>query len=76
VASRRKRAESRAKDLEQALYVAPIVKSATLKRVYQELPKTWQRIVIRTLERAIQSTILLRREAQELLGTLQEVTRD
>jgi len=74
VTNRRKRAESRAKDLEQALHVAPIVKKATVKRVYQELPRTWQRTVIQTLERTLQSSVLLRREAEELLDTLQEVT--
>lgn len=73
VANRRKRPESRQKDLEQALHVAPIVKEAILKRIYQELPKTWQRIIIQTLERTLQSTALLRHEAQELLDTLREV---
>ena len=72
VANRRKRAASRAKDLEQALHVAPIVKKATLKRIYREMPSTWQRTVIQTIERALQSTVLLRREAQELLDTLQD----
>lgn len=71
VANRRKRTESRDKDLEQALHVAPIVKKTTLKRVYQELPKIWQRTIIQTLERTLQDTVLLRREAQELLDTLQ-----
>lgn len=70
VANRRKWAEKRAKDIEQALHVAPIAKKAVLKRVYQELPKTWQRTIIQTLERTLQSTVLLRNEAQDLLDTL------
>lgn len=70
IANRRKWAEKRIKDLEQALHVAPVVEKTTLKRVYQELPKTWQRTIIQTLERTLQSTVLLRREAQELLDTL------
>lgn len=71
VANRRKRADSRQKDVEQALHVAPSLKKATLKQVYQELPKTWQRTIIQTLDRTLQHTVLFRREAQELLDTLQ-----
>jgi len=73
VANRRRRTESRQKDLEQALHVAPIVKESTLKRIYQELPKTWRRAVIQTLEKTAQSTVLLRQEAQHLLDTLQSL---
>mgnify|MGYP001606987999 CR=1 FL=1 len=73
VANRRKRPESRQKDLEQALHVAPIVKESTLKRIYQELPKTWQRALIQTLEKTVPSAVLLRGEAQTLLDTLQRL---
>lgn len=73
VANRRKRPESRQKDLEQALHVAPIAKTSTLKHIYQELPKTWQRAIMQTLEKAVQNTVLLREEAQGLLDTLQSL---
>lgn len=70
IANRRRRTESRQKDLEQALHVAPIVKESVLKGVYQELPKTWQRAILQTLEKATQNTLLLRKEAWHLLDTL------
>lgn len=70
IANRRRRADSRQKDLEQALHVVPVAKAAMLKQIYQELPKTWQRTIVRTLERTLEHTILLRNEAQQLLDTL------
>ena len=74
IANRRQRAESRQKDVEQALHVSTIVNRTTLKRIYQELPKTWERTIIESLRRTLRSTVLLRREAQELLDTLQRFT--
>ena len=71
IAKRRKRAESRLKDIEQALHVSAIVNRTTLKRIYQELPNTWRRAIIQGLERTLHSQVLLRREAQELFDTLQ-----
>jgi hypothetical protein len=70
IAGRRRRRESRLKDLEQALHVAPITREVTLKQVYRELPKRWQRTVLRTLERVVRTNVLLEREAQVLLATL------
>ena len=72
IAKRRKRAENRLKDVEQALHVSTIVNRTTLKRIYQELPKTWQRTILQGLEQTLRSTVLLRHEAQELLDTLQQ----
>ena len=72
VANRRKQSASRTKDIEQALHVVPIAKKAMLKKIYQELPNTWQKMILRTLERTLQSAVLLRPEAQSLFDTLQE----
>ena len=72
IAKRRKRPESRLKDIEQALHVAPIVKPATLHRIYRELPKPWQNTVLDTLQQATRSSILLRDKAHQLLDTLQK----
>lgn len=74
IANRRKRPDSRTKDYEQALHVAPILQPAMLRRVYLELPKTWQRDVLRSLERAAGSLPLLTEEALHLRDTLQELT--
>lgn len=73
IANRRKRPDSRTKDYEQALHVAPILQPATLRRVYLELPKTWQRDVLRNLERAARSLPLLTEEAVRLRDTLQKL---
>ena len=72
IAKRRKRPDSRLKDIEQALHVASIVKPAMLRRIYRELPKTWQNTVLDTLQQSTRSSILLRDEAQQLLDTLQK----
>ena len=72
IAKRRKRSESRLKDIEQALHVASFVKPLTLRRIYRELPKTWQHSVLDTLQQSTRSSILLRDEAHQLLDTLQK----
>jgi hypothetical protein len=48
---------------------------ATLRRVYLELPKTWQRGVLQSLERAAQSVPLLKDDAAQLAGMLQKLQR-
>ncbi len=73
VATRRKRSESRLKDFEQALHVVPVMKPATLRRVYLELPKTWQRGVLQSLERAAHDVPLLKDDAVHLAETLQKL---
>ena len=73
IATRRKRPESRLKDFEQALHVIPILKPVVLRRIYQELPKTWQRGVLEGLKRAAQSVPLLKADAIHLADTLQEL---
>ncbi len=71
VATRRQRVESRLKDFEQALHVAAAVKPAQLRRIYAELPKTWQRAILKSLEQAAGAVPLLSEQAQQLLRTLQ-----
>ena len=73
IANRRKRSESRLKDFEQALHVIPVIKPAMLRRVYLELPKTWQRDVLQSLERAAQGVPLLKDDTARLAGTLQKL---
>lgn len=73
IANRRKRPDSRTKDYEQALHVAPILQPMVLRRVYLELPKTWQRDALRSLERAARSLPLLTEEAVRLRDTLQKL---
>lgn len=73
IATRRKRPASRLKDFEQALHVVPIVKPATLRRIYLELPKTWQRGVLQSLKRAAQNVPLLKDDATQLTDTLQNL---
>ena len=70
---RRKRPESRLKDFEQALHVIRIIKPAILRRIYLELPKTWQRGVLQSLERAAHSVPLLKDDAARLADTLQKL---
>jgi hypothetical protein len=76
IAARRKRPESRLKDFEQALHVIPAIKPATLRRIYLELPKTWQRGVLLSLERAAHSVPLLKDDAAQLSDTLQNLLAD
>ncbi|MBI3321823.1 MAG: hypothetical protein HYZ91_06115 [Candidatus Omnitrophica bacterium] len=76
IAARRKRPESRLKDFEQALHVIPIIRPATLRRIYAELPKTWQRGVLQSLERAAHSVPLLKDDATRLADTLQKFLAD
>ena len=73
IATRRKRPESRLKDFEQALHVIRIIKPAILRRIYLELPKTWQRGVLQSLERAAHSVPLLKDDAARLADTLQKL---
>jgi len=73
IASRRKRTDSRLKDVEQALHASTVINQTILKRIYQELPKAWRRTIVQTLERALQNTVLLQREARKLLDTLQSL---
>ena len=73
IATRRQRPDSRLKDFEQALHVIPVIKLATLRRIYLELPKTWQRGVLQSLERAAHDVPLLKDDAAQLADTLQKL---
>jgi hypothetical protein len=71
IGNRRGAAEKRLKDFEQALAVIPAVKLSQLRTLYRELPKTWQRGVLRALERAAQDLPQMEEEANRLKDTLQ-----
>ena len=73
ISTRRKRPESRIKDVEQALHVAPIVRLADLKRIYLELPASWRRKILYALERVKRDSPLLTTESHKLLHTLQNL---
>ena len=70
IAPRRKRVESRLKDWEQALHVAPILQRARLLPIYRELPKPWQRTILKSLTNAAHNVPLLSVEAEQLAATL------
>ena len=70
IAPRRKRVESRLKDWEQALHVASILKRARLLQIYRELPKPWQRTIVKSLTSAAHNVPLLSVEAEQLAATL------
>ena len=77
ISHRRRQAASREKDLEQALLVAPIMDRRTARRIHAELPKTWQRTIGQTLERARDTSVHRRHEARQLLEMLRvEKVRD
>ena len=73
ISTRRKRPESRIKDVEQALHVAPIVPIDDLKRMYLDLPVPWRRRILQALERVTRDSPLLTTESTKLLHTLQNL---
>jgi hypothetical protein len=73
ISTRRKRPDSRIKDVEQALHVAPIVRAGDLKRTYLKLPVPWRRRILHALELVPHDSPLLTTESQKLLHTLQNL---
>lgn len=73
IAARRRKIEKRMKDLQQAICTSTIVNTKEIQKLFQSLPKNWQKIALRMLEKAKLEVPLLREEIDKIEFTLQEL---
>lgn len=72
IAGRRRKTESRLKDLEQSLRTVEACKRSTLKKQFREMPRSWQKQLLRNLDSVKRDLPLLEDRAKKLSQLLGE----
>lgn len=71
IAARRRQADKRLKDLQQAVYTAAIVPGPELSGLFKSLPKPWQQTINQALIKAKAQLPLLGKEIAKIMAALQ-----
>ncbi len=72
ISDRRKEVEKREKDFIQAIYTYSITDNKKLSSVYDNLPKPWQKKIVKVLKEGKERFVLVENEIEEILNTLQK----
>ena len=75
IASRRRKIDKSAKDLQQAICTSAIVDKREIAELYKSLPKKWKQAILGMLEKSKKEFPLLIKEVEDISFTLQNIEK-